>query len=218
VKSILLVEGETDRGFYNSVLRRLGIDHVEIRAPRAFEQPNTVTVFPTLVKVLIQQMNSGDVARLGVIADADHTSGGGIKERWQKFREAFDDGGYNMAEAPPKLRYLGSHLSHRDGLPDIGLWLMPDHQTNGMLEDFIIASGTVSEVQQELRTRAEGAWQQLPTKLFSEYHESKATLYTWIAWQKRPGLGLGTIVGEPLLDTGSEAYDGLTRWLKKTFT
>ena len=71
------------------------------------------------------------------------------------------ENGYHTPEKPPALPYTGSIFEHNDGLSPVGLWLMPDHKHNGMLEDFILK--TISKEEQRLLLKsAEHSLKNLP--------------------------------------------------------
>ncbi|MCB9742733.1 MAG: hypothetical protein H6741_20700 [Alphaproteobacteria bacterium] len=235
----LLVEGASDVSFFERLLRAVpGCEEVEVKSPRAFGDAfrDTVNDVPkVLQEVLFPDMEDGRAGTVGVIVDADHGSGGGARERWRTLRRILtereyegDHPGYgvNVPRELPDRQALGSVFRHPDGLPSVGLWLMPDHNSNGMLEDLILASVVDVPDQQALLTKVERDIPRGDARLFREVQESKARVYTWLAWQKRPGLGLaftldpGALPGQesgPLLDAEKQPLKGLMRWLGETF-
>lgn len=215
---LLLVEGETDVGFFGRLLRdiRVAAD-VQIRPPRQYGHANTVTVLPVLLPVLLKQLENGQLSHLGIIADADHTSGGGAAKRWTALTTPLRDAGYRVPLALPKTPALGSLFQHNDGLPPVGLWLMPDHQRDGMLEDLLLETISDAAPQPALLAHARQAVQGLPQTLFSPHQQTKALIYTWLAWQRRPGLGLSVAVDAQLLALQKQPIQGLRAWLERTF-
>ncbi len=139
--SILLVEGQGDVDFFEALLRKLQLlDQVDIKPPKRYGlRTNTVSHFPKLIDLLIKQaiQEKGKIQHLGIVADADYVSGGGFQTRWETLTTKLAENQYRIPLNSPKLPYSGSIFSHPNGLPPIGLWLMPDHQGNGMLEDLI---------------------------------------------------------------------------------
>ena len=60
----------------------------------------------------------------------------------------------------------------------------------------------------------------MPVTLFRESQQIKAEVYTWLAWQKRPGYTLDVAVrGEEghLLDRTIQPFAGLIAWLRRLF-
>lgn len=92
---------------------------------------------------------------------------------------------------------------------------MPDHQSDGMLEGFV--ERLISDTTQvSLLTHAEHSINNLPTTLFNKIlHSTKAKVFTWRAWQKRPGTPLSAALQSNILDR-SKAID-FESWLKKVF-
>jgi len=149
--SILLVEGQADVDFFEALLRKLKmLDQVDIRPPKNFGlKTNTVSHFPQLIDLLMKRMNTNQIHHLGVVADADYVSGGGFKQRWKHLTSSFAKYDYRIPLNPPKLPYLGS-IFHHSVLPSVGLWLMPNHENNGMLEDLIFETINKTENQKIL--------------------------------------------------------------------
>jgi hypothetical protein len=97
----------------------------------------------------------------------------------------------------------------------VGVWIMPDHQHDGMLEDFVQSLVTAQE-QQAILQHAQSSIDTLPHQLFdAELRTAKATVCTWRAWQKEPGASLGQALKNGLLDR-TKAVD-FENWLKKVF-
>lgn len=216
--SILLVEGQADILFFEALLRRLEIlDRIGIRPPKSFGmRTDTVSHFPRLIDLLIKRMNTGQIHHLGIVADADYVSGGGFGNRWKQLTGCLKKHDYRIPENPPKLPCLGSVFGHSD-LPAIGLWLMPNHKNDGMLEDMVHRTVKREDEQQELLKTAETCVGKLPVQLFSTYHHTKAVIYSWLAWQKRPGQTLDITVNGDLIDFNSKEMQGLIQWLHKVF-
>ncbi len=216
--SVLLVEGQADVDFFEALLRRLKmLDKVEIKPPKQFGlKTDTVSHFPRLIDLLIKRLNTNQLHHLGIVADADYVSGGGFKQRWKQLTACLAKHDYRIPSNPPKLPYSGSIFRHSD-LPPVGLWLMPDHENNGMLEDLIYRTIKRDEDQKKLLNSAEKCINKLPVKLFSSYHHTKAVIYSWLAWQKRPGQTLDVTINGDLIDFESKEIQRFIQWLYKVF-
>ncbi len=216
--SVLLVEGEADVDFFEALLRRLELlDKIDIKPPKNFNlRTNTVSHFPRLIDFLIKRLNTNQIHHLGIVADADYISDGGFENRWEQLTACLAKHEYRIPSNSPKLPYLGSIFRHSD-LPPVGLWLMPDHENNGMLEDLIYRTIRKDGNQEKLLNSAETCVSRLPVKLFSSYHYTKAIIYSWLAWQKRPGQTLDVTVNGDLIDLESKEIQGVIQWLYKVF-
>ena len=75
----------------------------------------------------------------------------------------------------------------------------------------------VSDVAQiSLLKHAEKSIDNLPTKLFDKaLHLTKAKVFTWRAWQKRPGIPLNKALHDGILDRSKSV--NFENWLKQVF-
>ena len=136
---VLLVEGNDDQDFFKTFSELIGIANVEVIPPKALDA-STGDGWPNLVKnlpILLGQIKAGDVDRLGIILDADYppNNNGGFDKKFQLVADKLCAVGY-IAPSIPRHQ-LGEIFTHPDGLSSVGLWIMPDHQSNGMLEGFV---------------------------------------------------------------------------------
>ena len=217
-KAVLLVEGQGDVLFFEALLRQMDLtDKINVAPPRDFNFDNTVSNFPRLIDRLTKRMITGHISHLGIVADADHTSGGGFNTRWKTLTERLAAHKYIIPQKPPALPATGSIFKNSHGLPPAGLYLMPNHQDNGMLEDMLWQNLHDDEQSTELRGYAEKVIDGLPHQRFSEHHRTKAMLYSWLAWQKRPGQTMDVTVHGQLLDYQRASLAGFLKWLQKVF-
>jgi len=211
-KSKLIVEGQTDTLFFEALIEKelLSID---------IEPRYGITKIPVLLSKLFKDLQDGTVEHLGIVADADYTvrkTDGGFNKRWQQLTKPLKKMGYDIT-TPPSQSYKGNIFSHQNGLPPVGLWLMPDHKNDGMLEDLIKQTVCEGEQQSLLQTAID-CLNQLPSTLFKPHHQTKATLYTWLAWQKRPGQALVSTLNADLIDLQSLEIQAFLKWLRDVFT
>ena len=86
-----------------------------------------------------------------------------------------------------------------DGKPIVGIWLMPDNQIPGMLENFL---SFLVPLNDPLWSFAEDVLEQVIKQdcRFPEVHKIKARVHTWLAWQKEPGKPLGQAITKQYFD------------------
>lgn len=101
-------------------------------------------------------------------------------------------------------------------LPRVGIWMMPDNQNNGILEDFLrflvpVGSQLFEHVKCSIANIPEGE------RRFTELAEPKALVHTWLAWQKEPGKPLGMSITARYLDPDVTQVDVLMSWLNRLF-
>lgn len=237
--SKLLVEGRGDQTFFRALLDQIGLSSVEVYPPRAQGAKgdgadNLIFILPELLKEISRDADS----KLGIILDADYPrkqqgNSFGFQARLKKAAEKIKEHGYiaSVVTGHPKLQ--GEIFTSPDGLSSIGLWIMPDHSSDGMIEDFWI--DCISETRKNLLTdHIDTAITKLRSDeqleeqkiLFSPTHLSKVRFETWLMWQKKPNskknpdcrdLTPACAYTEHWLDPGHANIQALTHWLQKVF-
>lgn len=233
-ETILLVEGRSDVEFLSGLLNKLvPKTKIKVRPPTecgALDE-GIKAVF-MLLPELITELKDQHIERLGIVVDADYTNlNGGFAARWKEFTASLREGDKDyIISPPPDQAYTGSIFKHDCGYPPVGLWIMPNHKGDGMLEDFIKQAIGPGQPQ-KLLERAMGCVDQLPKdlKLFSDFHQTKAEIYTWLAWQKPPGQSFANLFpkvpkspqslqpSQPLIDLTSDRIQGFKGWLEQVF-
>jgi len=213
----LLVEGEADRDFFKACLREAGIvEQVWVGPPidfsdKKYGKGNALHILPKLIEGLAD----GSSKRLAIIVDADYPETDlGFLKTWKKIALILRNSGYNLPDNLPKSP-AGFIFPHTDGLPDFGLWIMPNNSTDGSLEDFIKAS--IMNAEKPLLSHAIKIVEKLPTRKFKDIHLRKAEIATWMAWQTMPGQSLDGAVGGQLLDFQTGQAKQFLDWLKNVY-
>lgn len=217
MRRYLLVEGARDSTFYAALVRVLGYKHIDVMPPHEFgKRPGKVHAL-ILLSIIAQQLGDGSVEKLGVVVDADHASlGSGFGATFEKVAGILRGHGY-VAPNMVARSVAGLIFSHPEGLPEIGVWIMPDNGSDGMLEDFVRQS--VEEADQAaLLSAAVTVVGKLDKPLFDrKRHLSKAEVATWLAWQKIPGKGIESAAGDGLIKLNAPLVSEFNAWLKRTF-
>lgn len=162
---------------------------------------------------LSQQLRiTGDLKRLGVVVDADSD----FAARWQSLRDVLVKSGYT--NAPKQADPMGLILEHADNpeeKPRVGVWIMPNNQSAGSMEDFFALLLPEGDL---LWERARLCVEQIPSdeRLFRDAF-IKAHVHTWLAWQKRPGLPMGKAISEQYLNADAPHALQLLNWLRRLF-
>lgn len=216
-KNILLVEGEADRGFFEALCLLLGIPaDVRVSTPkdRGGTHNTKEGVLSHLTKVLLPQLQDGQLERIGVVVDADRVAhGSGYPVTLQRFTDALAHDGYQPS---PAAATTGLVFSHQNGLADLGLWIMPNNADEGMLEDWIKQCLHPSEA--GLYQHGEKSIDVIPGgPKFQPWHRTKAEVATWLAWQKKPEHGLYNAVQPDLLNTSAPLFTEMHAWFKHVF-
>lgn len=216
-KKILLVEGEADKGFFDEICKKLSLDTAVLVAPPKDlgGTHNSKEGVKNLLKTLLAQLEDGQISHIAVVVDADYGQhGGGYQRTIDSLSEIVGRSGFVLENnSSPKS---GLCFKNSDGLADFGLWIMPNNQQEGMLEDWI--KSCINESEQALFQQAIDAVQDISTPKFPAHLSSKAEVATWLAWQKQPGHGLYAAITDQLLDNEHPLFTELKQWLHKVFT
>lgn len=218
-KNILLVEGDYDKEFIQKFCDHfLGANAVKVQVltPKGIgiAQNGWRSIIDNL-SIPLKQLTNRDIDKFGIMLDADYSpdNSGGFSSRYQLISSELKSSGYIIPNTPNLGK--GDIFKHNNGLPAIGLWIMPDHQSDGMIEGFIekIISSDVN--QQNLLSHASATVNSLPVTLFNNaIHTTKSKVLTWLAWQKKPGQ-LHRALTDGILDRSKAA--NFEAWLKSTF-
>ena len=183
-----MVEGTDDEHVLNHDLWESDIPHLD-----EVEQYGSVEKLIESIEVRLPLLiEEGDV--VGVVIDADTD----ISARWQSIRDRITDIGYQNVPDQPDPD--GTILDPPAGtyLPRLGVWIMPDNQTSGILEDFLRFLVPQPNI---LFDHARDSVAAIPEdeRRFKQLYEPKAVIHTWLAWQEDPR-PFGTAITANFLD------------------
>ncbi|MCC6131986.1 MAG: hypothetical protein IT186_18850 [Acidobacteria bacterium] len=203
-KRILLVEGQDDEHVFKHLMGRRQLGKLD-----EFRGKNGKHALLSILPVALKE---SDVASLGVVLDADTD----LQGTWKAVRNGLQDSGYFNVPVEPEAGGTVILPPHDTLLPRVGVWLMPDNKTLGILEDFLrflVPAGT------PLFERVEESVNGIPQeeRRFAEKDKPKAVIHTWLAWQEDPGKPLGTAITFRYLDTSVPEADVLVTWLRRLF-
>lgn len=201
-KSLLLVEGKDDEHVLYHLLEHHNVPTTfRVKDKRGIEN---------LLETLDAELDAGGLERLGVIVDADTAP----TSRWQSLRSIFAQSGCPL---PDQADPLGTvvELSGRT-LTRVGVWVMPDNEAEGMLEDFVRSLVPPGDA---LLVFAEECVDEVIARdcRFRPSYRSKALIHTWLSWQKEPGTPLGLAIKNHELDAGADYALPLIGWLRRMF-
>ncbi len=152
---------------------------------------------------------------LGIVLDSailDGSVSSGLARRWAQIRDRLLNFNFKVPEQPFPG---GTIIQGPDGFPKIGIWLMPDNQTEGMLEDFLMrlvprsAADYAKACVRKAKDQGHGN--------YKECHEAKAVAHTYLAWQDEPGKPLGLAIKSRQFDTNSQYAVDFVAWLRSLF-
>ena len=221
-KKKLLVEGDADTNFYAACLIKAGFNvkndffigpAIAYDPQKSPGKGNAIALLPSLIDQMEQEL----VTHLALVVDADYskTNGLGFDETLKKIKNILDEKSYdttiNLAEDKG-----GFCFKNKDGLPNVGLWIMPDNASSGFIENFI--STSLIESEKKFFKCASNAVLALRERRFNDLHESKANVATWLAWQKIPGQGMASAIGNDFINLKKGQGKKLIDWLKLVYS
>lgn len=199
--SWLIVEGPDDKHTLIHLAKTHGVDWESdggwapyIHAAGSFEA--ALRYAPTAVRV---------TRRLGLVVDADRSA----LAQWNRVCKAI--GIPNPPVSPPSGGYVGLVGTCR-----FGVWIMPDNQRSGALEEFLVdlipAEDSVWGFAQDvsLEAKRRGA-------PFEDRHASKAAVRTWLAWRKQPGVPLGMAISNGYFNPRPPVALSFVDWFQQMF-
>ena len=215
-KQLLLVEGTNDKSLHEAFCRLHDL-HPDVKVAPPLEVGGDFNSKQGVLNILalqLKQLEDGQLERLGVVIDADHiASGGGYARTLALVTQTIAPHGY--ASAPELLENGGALFRHNDGLPHVGLWIMPNNCDDGAVETWI--GNCVTDMEQALLTLAVDAVASVAIPKFRPVRRKKAEIATWLAWQDRPGEGLYYAVKGGLLNPAAPLYTGFLQWMERVF-
>ena len=215
--NVLLVEGESDRGFFEELCKRWQLPvQVKVSTPRdaGHARDTKQAAFDVLKISYLPQLADGQIERLAIAIDTDqHANGGGFARTLDQLTQRLTPAGYQQRAGSGAGGFL---FSHSDGLNDLGAWLMPNNADDGMLEDWIQLNLHPGEA--ILMRHVRDSIDQIPGgPKFKPLRRSKAEVATWLAWQAEPDHGLWQAAKPDLLDDTAPQLQALKTWLMRVF-
>ena len=160
-------------------------------------------------KSLSAKLKASELERIGLVIDADTD----LEARWLKLRDALAQFGYSNLPSAPETNGM---VIEQEGYPTVGVWIMPDNQLPGKIEDFIAYLRPENDT---LWTRAQEAVEQIPSqeRRFKPQSAIKAAIHTWLAWQEEPGTPMGQAITKHYLNASAPQAIQLLDWLRRLF-
>lgn len=221
---ILFVEGIDDLHTISAICKQLEVEENfriivpdgEGKIPKRNARQNELGGIDNVLKAagLNLTVGSSAVEILGIVIDADED----LNSRWQAISSILEKAGYKN---PPALPDSKGTIVKREFLPKFGVWIMPDNQIRGMLEDFLEFL-VPDKDKNEIWTKAAKYSQEIldeieEEKRFSKIHLSKAKIHTYLAWQDEPGKPFGTAITAKYLEADNPQCQKFVEWLNRLF-
>ncbi len=196
---ILLVEGQNDKHVVRQLYarRQLALDF-EVKDTEGID--NLLPSIGPEIKVSGRQI-------VGILVDADDDR----NARWDAIVNQLSGEGI---EAPKHPDLMGTIIDTQDK-PRIGIWLMPNNESPGELEDFVVKMIPNGD---EVWPLSRHYIEEIPEaeRKFSEGKKLRAQLYAWLAAREDPRL-MGLAIRAHDLEVNGDLSQNFIAWLKKLF-
>ncbi len=155
------------------------------------------------------RLKQSEIITIGIIIDADTN----LASRWTSLSDILNAQGYRI---PIDLPESGLILKQTENM-DIGVWIMPNNNLNGMLEDFI---SFLVPNDDKLFPIVNTNLNNIESEKLNKYlliHKSKAIIHSWLALQEDPGTPMGLSITKKYLSTDEKNCFRFIDWINKLF-
>jgi hypothetical protein len=195
----LLVEGTDDKHIILALRDKYDI-------PLEYKDIIDCNGIEKLISLIPSEIKTPDIDSLGIIVDADTD----LQARYDSIKNKLLN--FNF---PKKMPEKGLILDN--GEQRIGVWIMPNNNLNGILEDFI---SFLVPADDKLLPIVDETLQSIENQKLNQYayiHKSKARIHTWLAWQENPGTPMGQSITKKYLSTDKATCLNFIQWLTELF-
>ncbi len=198
---VLLVEGESDKHVVHHLCRR------QDGPMPSFRIEDKGTLGQVLDAIGPELKVSGRRA-LGILVDANDS----LADRWGDLSNRCRAANIDLPRRPIAS---GTILEPGNGRPRIGIWLMPDNESPGEIEDFV---QTMIPSDDPVWPRSESYVDQIPMadRRFRPGKLLRAKLYAWLATRENPGR-MGAAIGARDLRVDGALGSTFATWLRSLF-
>lgn len=224
MSKMLLVEGDSDKElfenfcqYHNLKIKKDNIKTFEIVAPKDVDKEkgyNSKQGIINLLDKLLPQIRTKSIERLGIIVDADFVdTGTGFCRTHEQIAE-------KLAQYDYKLNVNAKIATNKSKviLPDIGIWIMPNHSDDGAIEHWI--KENIHQDEQGFYNYVDNIIKNIQNQKFKSSHQLKATIGTWLLWQKNPHWETRSLFDntiDKLINRDNQSYQDLLAWFGQVF-
>jgi hypothetical protein len=170
------------------------------------------------LKALDTAIKSRQLDIIGIVIDADSEGANPVLQTWQSILGILQRNGYQNLPTQP---HSSGTIIQQNGKARIGVWLMPDNINEGYLEHFFGQLIVENDPFLIEATQITEGFIAANRHRFSPIHLQKATIRTWLAWQKDPELSMGLALRDysqmGFIDLENDLANRFYTWLTSTF-
>lgn len=197
----LLVEGNDDQHVILALCKQFNVD-------QTFDIIDCEGIEKLLDQIPVRFKQS-NVDTMGIIIDADSD----IVIRWSNLKVLLNAQGFVLPDDLPK----SGLILFETGRISIGIWIMPNNDLNGMLEDFIAFLVPPNDNLLPIIKESLNLIEDKQLNKYKPIHKSKAIIHSWLSVQEDPGTPMGLSITKRYLTTDEDICLNLVNWLKGLF-
>ncbi len=205
----LVVEGKNDQHvIWNLCLRHNVPENFSVQV--AGNDINPEGGIDELLDSIPVRLKMAGLQTLGIVLDADYSA----QSRWDAITHRLRESGYNNTAQTPDP--LGSIIT-QERKPTVGIWIMPNNQVPGILEDFV---AQLIPQDDPLGQKVESVLTDIESVNLQRYaavSRPKAFIHTWLSWQERPGQPMGQAITANVLRHDNAIALSFISWLHRLF-
>ena len=197
---VLLVEGTDEEYVVPEIYERLGgTPDFSIVDKKGVRQ---------LLESIRQEVREPGREVVGIIVDRDRI----LSSRWDAVRDRLRNEGFDTPRQPDPD---GTIIPETENLPRVGVWLMPDNESLGELEDFVARMIPGDDPVWPLsEDYIEGI--PLADRKFTENKIQRAKVHAWLAAREDPRR-MGEAIRAQDLDVDGKLCQKFIDWLNRLF-
>ena len=197
---ILMVEGQDDRHVIRHIVNRSQLQlNFSISDREGIE---------LLLEDIPLEVREPSREVVGIIVDGDTN----LSSRWNAVRDRLLSEGLDVPSEPDPD---GTIIPETEDLPRVGIWLMPDNQSPGELEDFVARMIPDDDPVWPL---SEDYIEGIPfaDRKFAENKTQRAKVHAWLAAREDPRQ-MGQAIRARDLEIDGELCEKFVDWLRRLF-
>lgn len=206
-RNILLVEGSDDKHVVWNLCKCRNVkENFSVKDCGSID--NVLKMFDLSIN---EQSTKYDY--VGIVVDADAN----IESRWNSIKDKISKS-EKYTNIPKKLPSSGLVLEPIEKYsPKIGVWIMPNNNTEGMLEDFVSLLADKEDVLMKEADKILISLEERSIQKYKKVHRAKAKIHSFLAWQDEPGKPMGQAITAKILDSNSDKADSFINWLGELY-
>jgi hypothetical protein len=205
----LHVEGDDDLHSLAHLLIRNGINYDERPWPALFPEITVAGDVGRMLRAIPTAIQVSNGRSVGFVLDADAD----LMTRWSEVRQQLLKAGMDAPATPDPAGFIGDAERYK---ARVGVWMMPDNQRGGSLEDFLATLiSDADSLIDHAATSTDGA-SRLGAK-FRPIDRTKAVIHAWLAWQEDPGRPYGKAIRYRYFSSDSAIAQAFVTWFRRLY-